>query len=161
MPLGIRPTVDFVFKLLFGSLENTDLLIHLLNAVLKPESPIEEVEILNPYNDKMFEDDKLSIVDVKARDSSGAWYVIEVQTTIPVELRNRLVFYTAELFSRQMNEAPRTGNSARQSVSASSLNRYSGRWSLALAVLPVRRSPFTGFRRSNPTTLDSIVEVSC
>ncbi len=41
MPLGIRPTVDFVFKLLFGSLENTDLLIHLLNAVLKPESPIE------------------------------------------------------------------------------------------------------------------------
>lgn len=109
MPLGIRPTVDFVFKLLFGSLENTDLLIHLLNAVLKPESPIEEVEILNPYNDKMFEDDKLSIVDVKARDSSGAWYVIEVQTTIPGELRNRLVFYTAELFSRQMNEGTSYG----------------------------------------------------
>lgn len=55
MPLGIRPTVDFVFKLLFGSLENTDLLIHLLNAVLQPNHAIEEVEILNPYNDKMFE----------------------------------------------------------------------------------------------------------
>ncbi|MCA9136005.1 MAG: Rpn family recombination-promoting nuclease/putative transposase [Planctomycetales bacterium] len=109
MPLGIRPTVDFVFKLLFGSLENTDLLIHLLNAVLQPEYPIEEVEILNPYNDKMFEDDKLSIVDVKARDSAGAWYVIEVQTTIPGELRNRLVFYTAELFSRQMNEGTTYG----------------------------------------------------
>ncbi|WP_182865205.1 Rpn family recombination-promoting nuclease/putative transposase [Stieleria mannarensis] len=109
MPLGIRPTVDFVFKLLFGSLENTDLLIHLLNAVLQSVYPIEEVEILNPYNDKMFEDDKLSIVDVKARDSAGAWYVIEVQTTIPGELRNRLVFYTAELFSRQMNEGTTYG----------------------------------------------------
>ena len=109
MALGIRPTVDFVFKLLFGSLENTDLLIHLLNAVLQPEYAIEEVEILNPYNDKMFEDDKLSIVDVKARDSSGAWYVIEVQTTIPGELRNRLVFYTTELFARQMNEGTTYG----------------------------------------------------
>lgn len=57
MPLGIRPTVDFVFKLLFGSLENADLLIHLLNAVLQAESPIQEVEILNPFNEKMFEDD--------------------------------------------------------------------------------------------------------
>ncbi|MCA9135743.1 MAG: Rpn family recombination-promoting nuclease/putative transposase [Planctomycetales bacterium] len=98
-----------MFKLLFGSLENTDLLIHMLNAVLQPEHPIEEVEILNPYNDKMFEEDKLSIVDVKARDSSGAWYVIEVQTTIPGELRNRLVFYTAELFTRQMNEGTTYG----------------------------------------------------
>ena len=26
MPLGIRPTVDFVFKLLFGSIENTGVL---------------------------------------------------------------------------------------------------------------------------------------
>lgn len=109
MALGIRPTVDFVFKLLFGSLDNTDLLIHLLNAVLQPESPIEEVEILNPFNEKMFEDDKLSIVDVKARDSAGSWYVIEVQTTIPKGLRNRLVFYTGELYTRQMNEGTTYG----------------------------------------------------
>lgn len=85
------------------------MLIHLLNAVLQPDYAIEEVEILNPYNDKMFDDDKLSIVDVKARDSAGAWYLIEVQTTIPGELRNRLVFYTAELFARQMNEGTTYG----------------------------------------------------
>ena len=109
MPLGIRPTVDFVFKLLFGSVENSDLLIHLLNAVLEPESPIEAVEILNPFNDKQFEDDKLSIVDVKARNASGAWYVIEIQTSVPAELRNRLVFYTAELFARQMTDGTSYG----------------------------------------------------
>ena len=51
---GIRPTVDFVFKPLFGSLDNTDLLIHLLDAVLTPKHPIEEVELLNPFNDKTF-----------------------------------------------------------------------------------------------------------
>ncbi len=89
--LGIRPTVDFVFKLLFGDPNNVDLLIHLLNSVLQPEHPIEHVTILNPYNEKQFKEDKLSIVDIKAQDSSGDWYVIEVQTTIPVGLANRLI----------------------------------------------------------------------
>ena len=97
MPLGIRPTVDFVFKLLFGDPKNVDLLIHLLNAVLEPESPIAHVEILNPFNEKRFEEDKLSIVDIKAQDASGAWYVIEIQTTLPVGLGNRLVYYTSEI----------------------------------------------------------------
>ncbi len=57
-----------------------DLLIHLLNAVLQAEHPIVEVTILNPYNEKEFEDDKLSIVDIKAKDSTGALFIIEVQT---------------------------------------------------------------------------------
>ena len=110
MSLGIRPTVDFVFKLLFGSPENVDLLIHLLNAVLNPEFPIVEVVILNPYNEKSFEEDKLSIVDVKARDSSGVWYVIEVQTTTPAGLRNRIVYYTSDLYRQQMMKGDSYGS---------------------------------------------------
>jgi len=102
--LGIRPTVDFVFKLLFGDPKNVDLLIHLLNSVLQPEHPIEFVTILNPYNEKQFKEDKLSIVDIKAQDSSGDWYVIEVQTTIPAGLANRLVYYTSGLYQAQMLE---------------------------------------------------------
>ena len=46
MPLGIHPTVDFVFKLLFGDTRNVDLLIHLLNSVLNLEHPIVEATIL-------------------------------------------------------------------------------------------------------------------
>lgn len=110
MPLGIRPTVDFVFKLLFGSVQNKDLLIHLLNAVLTPEHLIVDVEILNPYNEKDFEDDKLSIVDIKARDSLGAWYAIEIQTSMPSGLGNRLAFYTSELYAGQMREGDSYGD---------------------------------------------------
>jgi len=102
--LGIRPTVDFVFKLLFGDPKNVDLLIHLLNSVLQPEHPIEHVTILNPYYEKQFKEDKLSIVDIKAQDTSGDWYVIEVQTTIPAGLANRLVYYTSGLYQAQMLE---------------------------------------------------------
>ena len=110
MLLGIRPTVDFVFKMLFGSPVNSDLLIHLLNAVLQPDDPIVDVVILNPFNEKEFKGDKLSVVDVKARDSSGRWFVIEMQTTLPLGLRNRLVYYTSGLYYGQLREGDGYGD---------------------------------------------------
>ena len=77
----IDPKIDCVFKALLGSEENRNLLVHFLNAILADDltAPISEVEILNPYNDKEFLDDKLSVVDVKARDSGGRLYQIEIQ----------------------------------------------------------------------------------
>jgi len=92
------------FQATFWRPENVDLLIHLLNSVLQPEHPLEHVEILNPYNEKQFKEDKLSIVDIKAQDSSGDWYVVEIQTTIPAGLANRLVYYTSGLYQAQMRE---------------------------------------------------------
>ena len=68
MILGIDPIVDFAFKRVFGDERNTDILIHLLNAILKLVVPIVSVEILNPFNDKDFSEDKLTVLDVKARD---------------------------------------------------------------------------------------------
>ena len=78
----IDPKIDCVFKALLGSVENRNLLIHFLNAILTSDlsAPIIEVEILNPYNDKEFLDDKLSVVDVKAKDSDGRLYQIEIQS---------------------------------------------------------------------------------
>jgi hypothetical protein len=50
MPLGVRPTVDFAFKKIFGSPQNSLALIGLLNAILDLRRPIEAVEILNPFS---------------------------------------------------------------------------------------------------------------
>jgi hypothetical protein len=52
--LGIKPTVDFVFKKVFGSPENVSVLIRLLNAILKLAHPIVHVQILNPFSYKEF-----------------------------------------------------------------------------------------------------------
>ena len=76
MPLGIDPLVDYVFNRLFGDPARNAVLIHLLNAVLQFKSPIVEVEILNPFNEKEFADDKLTVLDVKARCGDGRWYNI-------------------------------------------------------------------------------------
>ncbi|HQX52398.1 MAG TPA: Rpn family recombination-promoting nuclease/putative transposase [Planctomycetaceae bacterium] len=104
MPLGIDPTVDYVFKRLFGDPQNSDLLIHLLNAVLQPKIPIREVKILNPFLEKDFDDDKLAILDIRACDREQHWFNIEMQTSIFGGLKERLVYYTSCLFSEQLGE---------------------------------------------------------
>ena len=102
MPLGIRPINDFAFKKTFGTAENRIALISLLNAILKPESPIVEVTLENPFNLQDFKDDKLSILDVKAVDRSGAIYDIEMQLTTFEGLVQRIVFYGCELYAGQL-----------------------------------------------------------
>ncbi|MEZ4527101.1 MAG: PD-(D/E)XK nuclease family transposase [Desulfobacterales bacterium] len=73
MKPGIDPKVDCVFKSILGKEENKNLLIHFLNAVLEPEpgKRIREVVLENPFNEKDFIGDKLSVVDVKALDEKG------------------------------------------------------------------------------------------
>ena len=89
----INPTVDCVFKAILGSEENKNLLIHFLNAILEPEegSLIKEVLIKNPYNEREFTGDKLTIVDVKAIDEKGHHYQIEIQLAIHAALAPRIL----------------------------------------------------------------------
>ena len=98
----IDPKIDCVFKALLGSEENRNLLVHFLNAVLVDDlsSPITEAEILNPYNDKEFLDDKLSVVDVKAQDSEGRLYQIEIQLLAYRHLPERMVYTWCDIISQ-------------------------------------------------------------
>ncbi len=100
----IDPKIDCVFKALLGSVENRNLLVHFLNAILTRDlsSPITEVEILNPYNDKEFLDDKLSVVDVKAKDSEGRLYQIEIQLLTYRHLPERMVYNWCDIISQQL-----------------------------------------------------------
>ncbi|WP_394753899.1 Rpn family recombination-promoting nuclease/putative transposase [Crenothrix sp.] len=104
MQHSIDPKIDCVFKALLGSEENKNLLIHFLNAFLAQElaEPLVWVEILNPYNDKEFLGDKLSIVDIKAKDSHERIYQIEIQLTSYGRLPARIVYNWADIYSQQL-----------------------------------------------------------
>jgi predicted transposase/invertase (TIGR01784 family) len=102
MPPGIRPINDFAFKKTFGTPENRAALISLLNAILRPTPPIVEVTLENPFNLQDFEDDKLSILDVKAVDRAGAIYDIEMQLAIFAGPVQRIVFYGCQLYADQL-----------------------------------------------------------
>src|SRR5262245_21425822 len=95
MTLGVDPTVDFAFKWLFCREPNEHLLIDVINAVLdrSPADRVTAVEILNPFNEKQSEEDKLSILDVKARDRNGWQFNVEMQMLPDRHFRKRLLYY--------------------------------------------------------------------
>jgi len=88
----IDPTLDYVVKRLLGVPRHADLLIDFLNAILRLALPIVAVEILNPFVDREYEDDKLMVVDVMAKLADGHRIQIEVQSTTPVRLRERMLY---------------------------------------------------------------------
>ena len=100
----IDPKIDCVFKALLGAEDNRNLLVHFLNAILSADlvTPIATVDILNPYNDKEFLEDKLSIVDVKARDNEGNLYQIEIQLVNFTDLPERILYNWADIYSEQL-----------------------------------------------------------
>jgi len=61
------------------------------------------VEILNPYNEREFLDDKLSIVDVKARDALGRLYQVEIRILVHADLPARMLYAWADLYSQQLH----------------------------------------------------------
>src|SRR6056297_759067 len=104
MVLGIDPKVDIAFKRIFGRTEGRNLTISLVNAVLQPQAghQVVELEILDPYNHQERLDDKLTVLDVKARDETGRLFNVEMQMNLVPSLAERLLYYWAELYSRQL-----------------------------------------------------------
>jgi len=104
MKHAIDPKVDCVFKALLGAPENSNLLVNFINAMLGDQLayPITQVEILNPYNEREFINDKLSIVDVKAKDSEKQLFQIEIQLAIYPSLPARILYNWADIYSQQL-----------------------------------------------------------
>jgi predicted transposase/invertase (TIGR01784 family) len=103
---GIDPKVDYAFKKLFGSETTLDVLSDVLHAVLQPPPGRQFVDltILNPFNEKDSTDDKLSVLDIKARDASGRLFNIEMQMIAPWFFPQRVLYYWAKVYQQQLVE---------------------------------------------------------
>jgi len=101
----LNPKIDLVFKKIFGTEQNKNVLKSLINSVLPKDEQIVEVTIKNPYNETEFVGDKLSIVDIKASDEKGRWYDIEIQVKEQKYYGKRAIFYLSEIYSNQLNES--------------------------------------------------------
>jgi len=100
----INPRVDFAFKKLFGSEENKDLLISLINAIVSEEEQVVEVELKNPYSLADYRAGKLSILYIKAKAENGRWFNIEMQISEDRHFDKRAIFYWAKLVTEQLSE---------------------------------------------------------
>ncbi|QDV54261.1 flagellar assembly protein H [Rosistilla oblonga] len=102
--LRIDPKVDFAFKQMLGHPGHPAVTIHFLNAILQPQVPIQQVEILNPIQGKQRAEDKLAVLDVLACDHLGRRFNVEMQTTLPFALPKRLLYYNCLNYVRQLSE---------------------------------------------------------
>ncbi|MDP2179640.1 Rpn family recombination-promoting nuclease/putative transposase [Methylicorpusculum sp.] len=100
----INPRVDFAFKKLFGSEENKDLLISLINAIVSDEDRVAEVELKNPYNLADYQAGKISILDIKAKSEQGRWFNVEMQISEDYNFDKRAIYYWAKLVTEQLSE---------------------------------------------------------
>ncbi|TAE72804.1 MAG: Rpn family recombination-promoting nuclease/putative transposase [Bacteroidetes bacterium] len=99
----VNPKIDLVFKKLFGSEENTDILLSLINAILPLNQQIAKITLKNPYNVSDYAEGKLSILDIKAQDEQGKLFDIEMQIRGSKFYGKRALFYWAKMFSSQLD----------------------------------------------------------
>ena len=100
----INPCVDFAFKRIFGVEENNSLLKSLINSIVSKEDQVQTVTLLNPYNIQDHDNDKLSILDIKAKGSKGEYFDIEIQVLDVSSYEKRALYYLAKLYTDQIGK---------------------------------------------------------
>jgi len=111
----VNPKIDLVFKKLFGTDKNIQLLKSLVNSILAPDEQIVTLELKNPYNPSDYLSGKISYLDIKATDENGKWYDIEIQVAPYDFFGMRLLFYWAKMYSAQL-KAGKTYDDLRKTI---------------------------------------------
>ncbi len=100
-----NPKIDLVFRKLFGSEENKDILLSFVNSILEQEMTITDLKLKNPYNIASYIEGKTSILDIKAVDENGIWYDIEMQIGEQGFYGKRALYYWSKVYSEQIEKA--------------------------------------------------------
>lgn len=102
----LDPRNDFIFKRIFGSESNKDVLLAFLNRTFieAGEPPLTEIILMNPYTDKDAPRDKQSILDIKARTNEGTIINVEMQLFNKYDIEKRTLFYWGKQYFSQLKE---------------------------------------------------------
>ncbi len=99
----LNPQNDFAFKRIFGQEKNKEILISMLNAVLKNQlhHAIQDVIFLKTAQDPEIASQKQSIVDVLCKDEDGCQYIVEMQIARTEGFEKRALFYASKAYVDQ------------------------------------------------------------
>jgi predicted transposase/invertase (TIGR01784 family) len=106
MIIDIDPKVDYAFKHMLGRDSTRPILIDVIDSVLNPAPGhrIRDIDLMNPFNPKETADDKLSILDIKARDEGGRQFNVEMQMLAFASYEKRIIYYGAKFHQQQLHE---------------------------------------------------------
>ncbi|WP_168121571.1 Rpn family recombination-promoting nuclease/putative transposase [Paenibacillus sp. HB172176] len=102
----LDPKVDFVFKKIFGSEENKDVLLAFLNEALKEtqHKKLTKIILVNTFIDKDSLRDKLSILDIRALTDDDKQINLEIQLFDKHDIAQRTLFYWSRMYADQLEE---------------------------------------------------------
>ncbi len=90
---------DYIFKRVFGIEKNKELLISLINSILKGNPHVTNLEIRNSEISKIFKNNLTIHLDIKAEINPQEFVDIEIQVRDTGEIIERAVQYLAEMLT--------------------------------------------------------------
>ena len=103
----LKPKLDVVFHALFRE-DNKELLGALTSDILREEVKIKTTD-KNRYVDIEEANDKLGVMDLRAELEDGAYCIIEIQLKQHKNEPERILYYWADAYSRQIKRGDRFG----------------------------------------------------
>jgi predicted transposase/invertase (TIGR01784 family) len=106
MRIGIKPTVDVVFKKIFASPKHEEITRDFLNSLfpLAGVPEVTHIDILNPFKLAEFVGNKEITVDIHAKDADDREIQIEMQVRNDEALSSRMLDNWARLYSEQIEK---------------------------------------------------------
>lgn len=105
LPELLSPKVDIIFKMLFGDERNKDLTIKFISAVLGyKDGELEDISFYDIHLKQESINDKLEILDIKAKLSNGNVVDIEMQARSIPDIRNRISYYKSNMITEQIGD---------------------------------------------------------
>ena len=98
----ILPTNDVMFKIIFGDKRHSRILIHFLNAVIQPKSPIVKVDIKPTELTPDTVSQKGVRLDILAISDDGSQINVEMQKSAAPHMVARALFYWSKVFAAQL-----------------------------------------------------------
>ena len=97
----LNPKIDYVFKRIFGYTGNEEITKAFISSIISKN--IEEIKLdCNPITEKDLLDDKIGILDIKAKLNNNVNCNIELQVVDNKNIEKRILFYWSKMYSQNI-----------------------------------------------------------
>jgi predicted transposase/invertase (TIGR01784 family) len=105
LPELLPPSMDIVFKRLFGDERNKDILADLLTEIFGFKITQDSITLTDPHLKRDYPKDKLGILDVKLKLADKTIVNVEMQVGNLKNIRKRLEYYISNMMTEQLKES--------------------------------------------------------
>ncbi len=99
----LNPKLDYVFKRIFGSIGSEEITKEFLRAITKEN--ITDIKLdCNPITEKDLYDDKISILDIKAKINNNINCNIEMQIVDRKNIEKRILYYWSKMYTSSIKK---------------------------------------------------------